>query len=461
MKEKKLIVSGSLIKDGIDIKVLSKHFKIKYPLQVWNKTPQDVKKMLLDNLTFGDTHFLPITLGYGRVSYNTRLPVAETFLYRNQMMDMLKSEKFDHAPYLSYIKQFYNLEYDFSTEKSSPFADSQKVRKKNKKPIAIIPFTFGKESLTSFAICRELGISPILVYSQEPSQPHEEAYKKRKLKELEEKFGVITHYVENGPGLFRYDTAFNKKKGTEVGWGSQTTLIGLQMIPFVYAYNADYMLFGSEYLNNEYEWKDGWKVFLSADQTTFFTQEQDMLIRLLTHDTCRVHSTLEPMEEVNIFYMLHHRYSEIGKYQFSCTAEKPLYEDSQWCHTCYKCARMYLFAKVCDIDPSSIGFKKDLLNEKGLFSNYFGAESKSGSSDELDFCFYVLYKKGVKSPYVELFKKQKLAGLKPWKTHYWPLFTHMQPHLNLPPAHKNDMEHIFTEELSLFKKKIHILRVKN
>ena len=161
-------------------------------------------------------------------------------------------------------------------------------------------------------------------------------------------------------------------------------------------HKADLMLFGSEYLNNYYDIHDGWKIFISYDQTSFFTKEQDIMVRLLSNNHCSVRTTLEPMDQISIFYLLHKRYPEIGKYQFSCTAEFPLYHGSQWCHKCYKCSRMFLFARCCEVDPYSIGFKKDLLNEPGLFDNYFGTSITSGTSQELDFCFFML---GVTKPF--------------------------------------------------------------
>lgn len=448
-REKTLFVRGTLVSNGIQITVEKKDFVIEYPSEIWAQMPAAAKEVLLDNLTFGNTHFLPLTLGYSRIQYNTRFPVAESFLFRNQLLDMTKSEEWDNAPLLSYLKQFYNLEFDFAL--GSPVLPPAPQKPKTKQPVAIIPFSFGKESLATFALCRELGIKPVLVYSQEPSMAFEEVYKKEMLKKFSKEFGVDVYFAKNGPGLFRYDAAFKKKCGTEVGWGSQTTLLALQMLPFVYAYGAQYILFGSEYLSNEYHFNKGWKVFICYDQTSFYTQEQTAMIRLLTKDACTVKSSLEPIDQINIFDLLHRRYPEIGKYQFSCTAEAPLYKDSQWCHTCYKCSRMFLFARTVDIDPFSIGFKKDLLNEPGLFVNYFGKEHKSGSTHELDFCFYALAKKGVKSRYVEQFKKIKLKKMPPWKELYRE-FTTLRPSLNLPEAYQEKIFAIFQTELDGLKK---------
>ncbi len=449
--EKVLSVNGRLTKNGIAITVKNRDFLVEYPIEIWKKVPAEAKQMLLDNLTFGDTHFLPLTLGYDRIKYNTQFPLVESFLFRNQMMDMTKSEEWDDAPLLSYLKQFYNLEFDFKPGTPAFPKEFPKSKIKKKQPIAVVPFSFGKESLTTVAMCLELGIKPILVYSQEPSMAYEETYKRKKLEEFGKKFKVDTYFVKNGPGLFRYDAAFSKKRGTEVGWGSQTTLIALQVLPFVYAYNADYIFFGSEYLSNESHLNNGWKVYICYDQTSFYTLEQDAMIRLLTHGQCEVKASLEPIDQLNIFDLLHLRYPKFGQYQFSCTAEAPLLKDSQWCHKCYKCARMYLFARVVGLDPATIGYKKDLLNEPGLFENYFGKDHKSGSSYELDFCFYALAKKGNTSKYVERFRKEKMSKMPPWSTFY-KHFTSIRPWLNLPAKYDKKILKIFTSELNHLKK---------
>lgn len=448
--EKVLEINGRLVKNGIAITVKNRDFIIEYPVDIWKKFPADAKQMLLDNITFGDTHFLPITLGYTKAKYNTQFPMVESFLFRNQLMDMTKAELWDHVPTLTYLKQFYNLDFDF--KHGSPTFSSAPVSKiKNKQPVAIVPFSFGKESLATVAMCLEIGIKPILVYSQEPSMEYEEKYKRKKLAEFGKKFKVDTYFVKNGPGLFRYDEAFKQKPGTEVGWASQTTLIALQVLPFVHAHNADYIFFGSEYFVNEFHYRDGWKVFESYDQCSFFTMEQDTMIRLLTRGRCRVKATFEPIDQINIFDILHRRYPEMGKYQFSCTAQSPLLKDSQWCHKCYKCSRMYLFARTIGLDPASIGFKKDLLNEPGLFDNYFGKVIESGNKYELDFCFYSLLKRGDTSLYVKKFEKTRLNKMQPW-VDYYNHFTAIRPWMNLPEKYDKKMLKIFQTELDGLKK---------
>ena len=448
MLRKTLTVDAKITDFGISIELLGKSFEIEYPKGIWEMVPSKEKQVLLENITFANTHYLPLFLGGNKISYNTRFPLLESYFFRNQVCDLMDCETADDKPHLSYVKKLYNLDYEFREGPSTAPDETCVVREKNEsQDVAILPFTFGKESLASFAMCLELGIKPVLVYCEEPVQPFESEYKLKRLEEIRKKYGVPVYHIKNGAGLFRYGKAFPNVERTEVGWGSQTTILAMMMIPFVYAHGAKYIFFGSEYANNEYEMKRGWKVFHSYDQTTFWTNQQDSIVQILTLDSCRVRSTFEPIDEPNIFYMLHHRYPELSGYHFSCFAENSLVGDSQWCHNCYKCSRMFILAKACGIDPARIGFVEDILQKEGMFDHYLGSKYATGSAFDLDFAFYSAMKKGVKSPYIEKFEKLRMPEMKPWDWHI-DYFTKLKPNYNLPEKYRDGIIKIFEDELS-------------
>src|SRR3989338_5195061 len=114
VKEKTLFVNGKFFRNGIEISVKGKRFAIEYPPAIWRKTPPEIRQLLLENLTFGNTHYLPITLGYTRIRYNTALPILEPLLFRNQAISIIKAEKYDRVPPLTYLRQFFNLQFDFA-----------------------------------------------------------------------------------------------------------------------------------------------------------------------------------------------------------------------------------------------------------------------------------------------------------------------------------------------------------
>jgi len=247
MNSLSITVKGKLTKTGIVLRVLKRDYAIIYPQSVWNKIPMQLKEVLKDNLIYGNTHYLPLMLdAHETIHYDINFPIFESFIYRNELHDVIICEKSDNKAPLSYLKKYYNLEFIFKNHISAmPAYEKIPI---GKKPKAILPFTFGKESLLTYALCLELGIEPILVYSQEPAHPYEENYKKDLLKKFEKKFKIKTYFIENQPGLFRYGKAFDLKTFTDLGWGTQTTLLALLTYPLAYLHGAQYILFGSEYI---------------------------------------------------------------------------------------------------------------------------------------------------------------------------------------------------------------------
>lgn len=439
----------SINKTGLKIKVDTDEYVIKYPDNLWSDLSSSVKNVLAEHLTFTNTNYLSVLYNEPILTYNTRRPILEPFLFKNQLFDMIFSEKVDNADHLEYVKRCYNTKFEFLDGPSSFISSNEIPSYTNADSIAIVPFSFGKESLTTVALAEELGIKPILMYVQEPTQGYEDAYKKIALNKLSQIFGFSNHRIINQPALLRSGVARHGKVTSEVGWGTQTTDYIFYALPLILRYQAQMIFFGSEYSNNEFGYRKGWRFYPSFDQTTEWSQHQNNIARMLTDGRTSVNTTFEPLEEIHIMYMLHHRYPELGKLQFSCFAEQPLYKNSQWCHNCYKCTRMFIFALACNIDPYSIGFKKNLMQEKNMFNHYFGNETKTGSNMELDFVFSVLSKKNISSPYVDEFRKKKLKHVKPYNW-YLEHFGNLAPYQCLPKKYEKKMISIFKSELKSF-----------
>ena len=449
----KLNIARKITSRGIDVVVENQKFSIVYPGKVWQELPKPLKELFSDNITFAETNFLPIMLDKKGANYNFGYPLGEPFLFKNQLFDMLDCERSDSVPHLSYLKRFYNLEFNYlpDQEKSPKPGDIEQWNRSKVK--AVLPFSFGKESLTTFALCLELGIEPILVYCQEPVQPYEEKYKLNKLKLLAKEFNVQTYFIKHQPGLFRYGRAFNLKEKTELGWGSQTTLLSLLVLPFVYRHQAQYILTGSEYLNNDISFKAGWKIFYSTDQTAEMSLAKNALIGVLTNQQCAVKNSLEPLEELLIFFFLIHRYPKIAPYMFSCMAEKPLIGGSQWCHKCHKCNQMFLNAVACGFDPAKLGFKENLLESSRFFEECFADPWKVFLPDpDLEFAFMIALRRGLKFRCLKAFQKIVLPRVgKKW-SYYNNFFTSLKLADNLPLPYRGRMIKIFQEEIDCFKK---------
>jgi len=439
---KVLKIKSSLITNGISINVKNKDYALEYPHEIWTKTPEEVKIFLQEHITVANTHYLPLMLDYSQIDYDIPIPFFEPFLFKNQLYDMLYCEDVDKTFRLKYLQKFYNWEYKFKKSNSQILNNINIQNFKHDKPVAIIPFSFGKESLATLGLCLELDIEPILVYVQEPSQPYEEMAKKEMLNELSSVFKIKSYYIKNDPGLFRYGRAFNLKKQSEIGWGTEATTFLLLMLPFIFAYGANMVLFGNEYTNNESYIKNGWRVFSSYDQHPDWVFQQNNMLSSITANKTQVKTMLEPLEESSVFYILHNRYPKLAKYQFSCHARQPLTNNSHWCHVCSKCWFNNALALSFGLDNTSLGFKKDFIYDTKFFEKQIKPRIKD--DPELQFIHIALKLRGIDLGF------NKIKNLHQWNW-YKDRYTILKPAIHLPNKYIDKLDQIFKKEVESMK----------
>jgi len=159
---------------------------------------------------------------------------------------------------------------------------------------AIISFTSGKESLLTLALCRELGLEPVLINVTEPSNTHEHKHKIEILRDLNREFGIRYHSVPHEVGLF-HDAKWMGARPTSLGWGNQLMYYLFIYLPFIFHHRARYLFYGNEAscdketLNNE-----GFRANYCYDQSSHWTIQQDIIMRALTGGSARVGSLVGP-----------------------------------------------------------------------------------------------------------------------------------------------------------------------
>ena len=167
--DKKLHITAQITNSGLTIELLKKKYQTVYPKKIWQKTTPIFKIALLENFVFGICEVVPVILNKVKTVVNFKRPILENLFFRNQLYDITDCEKGDNKPPLHYLKKFYNLDWQFASGNST-IPQSKDTTKNTNHKTAIVPFTFGKESLVTAGLCRELGIKPILVYCEEPAQ---------------------------------------------------------------------------------------------------------------------------------------------------------------------------------------------------------------------------------------------------------------------------------------------------
>ena len=198
------------------------------------------------------------------------------------------------------------------------------------------------------------------------------------LRELQRKFGVNYHIVQHDVGIF-HDANRMGFNETSLGWGNQLMYYMFIHLPFIFHYRTKYLFFGNELDCDRELVHEGFRANFCYDQTSFWTKQMDVMLRLMTGGSTRVGSLVGPLNEIAIMKCLHEGFPELSKYQMSCFCEEASTKNHRWCCNCSKCARNFAFLKALNIDVKEVGFWQDMFQEK-LLSNFsvFNGDDTTG-----------------------------------------------------------------------------------
>ncbi len=437
-------------KKGLLLRLNGKKLPIIYPEKIWRTYPKEKKEALKDNLAYTATFFVPIMLQKEQIDFETARPLMETFAFKNGIYDMSFSAHVDGRSSVAYVKQFMNV---------TPVFNEERVRipkithKKNKKEEhVIIPFTFGKESLLTYAITKEIGLVPHLVYVLEPAHQKEARQKKNLITRFKKETGVEVEVIEYGPGLLRYGALWNLK--TELGWGLQTTDYTLLSLPIAEYYGATWIFLGNEYSCRDAS-KDEEGVlthWAGYDQHPDWAAQQSIIATLISGRKITVTSIVEPLHEIAEMKILHKRYPNLAKFQSSCSGYENHGKNRRWCEQCEKCACVFTFLAALGINPKTTGFRQNLFDEKHtrLFQNLFDKKNKDlfyGNAEEMGLALSLAKKRGWKGRVIEKHSKQ-IGKMKNKKSDdLASVYLHPQPSKYFPKQFSKKIEKIFKEEL--------------
>jgi len=371
-KENYLEVNASYTDDSIRVKINGKEHDIKYPENIWRHLDEPIKKSIVDHIAFLSTNYLPLVLKKKGIIYDTRLPMMDCFSFKSMLFDLPSSAVLDGKNTVNYTRHYFNLDFVFSPEE--PIVWSKGFEPSN---AAIISFTSGKDSLLTLAVCRELGLEPILINVVEPSNTYEYKHKIEILRGLNREFGIKYYTVPHEMGLF-HDAKYMSSEETSLGWGNQLLYYLFIYLPFVLHHKARYLFYGNEFsCDKEVVNAEGFRTNFCYDQSSHWTRQLDIAMRLLTNSSTKVGSLVGPLNEIAIIKCLHQGFPDLAKYQMSCFCDIPVAEGHRWCCNCSKCARNYAFIKAMGGDVEKLGFWRDMFSEdcQKFFSIWGGEET--------------------------------------------------------------------------------------
>ncbi len=398
-------------RSGVEIKIKRKKYRVSYDRRIWEKFPKSLHKVFADSLTYITTWHLPL-VEKAKLVYHFNHPLIEPVFFKILLysipMNIFESKNVTTSELL---KKFYNV--NFQTQfKGLNFPYSGKKVKKQLKERAIVFFSFGKDSLLTYGLLQELGVSPILVFMKEPQSAIENAHKRKLADRFYKKFEEEIEFFPLSIGRLRQET--------DMAWGWDIILsqYAFILVPYYFYYQARYLFFGNERSCNFFTTdKENYLINPVFEQSVSSMQLLQSIPKLFFIQT-HIGSLIEPINEIFITYILHRRYPDIARFQMSCFSEEEEAKKKRWCGVCEKCARIYIFFKALGISPERVGFyNNDMLSAKkeGLYVIFNNGQEKSAygesglGKDEQLLAFYLAYKNGVRGELIDKFKSLYLA----------------------------------------------------
>lgn len=444
-------VSARVLESGFAVQINDKTIRMKYPPSIWNRFPKSHQKILTQNMAFGLTFQLPyLYTTVRRMLYSMPVPLSESFFFKGLAMALpstaiMQSQK-DERITSNLLRKLYDIDYVFSSHK----ADIPAYNRTSIDNRAIMPFTFGKDSLLTFALARELGTRVYPVYISEPYSPYEEMAKKLLSEPFRREFHTQINFLRNTLGVLREPSGW-------FGWELQLTQYSLMLLPYVYARRAGYILFSNEQsCDDTIIDEDGFRYNPVYEQSHGWLLQNSLMASIVGGNSLSIGSLLEPIHEIAIIKILHSRYPAIGKYQTSCDLPEKPKTDGRWCENCSKCARMYIYLLAHGISPKTVGFKHDLMRAKYhhlyiIFGSSrikeFGYDQSEAGRDEQILAFLLAYKRGIRGPVMTMFRRRFLTYARKHEKHLRKNFFGVHSTRTIPQDIKPRVVRIYHQEL--------------
>lgn len=416
-------VNANILPKGMQINFFNHSFdrklEVEFPEEVWNNFPKSLKNIWAQNLAYLATIELALMFKEKEINYNYPFPLFKPFFDELFMKSFTYSGDVDCEQSFKYIKDLINLNSHFS-EKLIP-AEFQAPIVKDK---SINTLTFGKESLLSLGLAREIGLDPQPVtvidedlnveWRGEVALSFTNKHLLNLIPQIEKELKVKVGMVNNSICKLRCNVEWDLDD-TDLGSANVITEFAFMCLPFNYYHQAKYLVFGNENsCNKHYYSKDGVRCYAVYDQSPDWFKHLNALLNIMALGKIQAVSLVQPLHEMAVAKVLYQRYPHLAKYQMSCHADDPGAEHNRWCNNCSKCATCFAFMKGLGFDPHFVGLKDLFKKEyKPLFSLFNtrkdiaqGYYTMQLARDEQLLAFHLAAKRGAQGELIDLFQKE-------------------------------------------------------
>ena len=460
-KSKPIIISYQDKTNGFDFDISGIKYSLVYPKNIWAGLSSPAKNILIKNFIYSRTAPLGVVLDQSSI-YNFPQPFLKNFIDWGLTSDLPRISEdltIDTAKLARAFESYKNKKNKFlpTSRRETKLAPQKRTRGSR----AILALSFGKDSLLSYGLAKEIGLKCFIAsVDDEIAKFDSTDYKfKRQIfaefqKEQKEKINFLKDDVDFKEKVDQLIS--NKKiqkKAEDLEQANAMITFILELLPFAYYYQAKYIILGNEKnFDDSFVNKFGVKAFPSYDQTTGYAKKANRELDKLTDSNLQAVSLVEPIYNLAEMKILYSRYPHLLKYMMSCAPEGD--SEDRWCYDCPMCAKAFLYSMAVGGDPKKIGLNKNLFAKKyqplypllaKKITRYY--EKPPAVREEQLLAFLLAYRRGVKGELMEIFKRKYLEEAEKKEKQLRKKFFGIHQPINIPKDIKNKLLKIYQEEL--------------
>jgi hypothetical protein len=443
-------IQSRICKDGFKIRI-SKNYSIRYPSeQMWSALNEKTRLSLKDNITY--LKMAPYAaLVKEPIVFNTREPILKDFIDKCIRKDLPRFAFEDKLPVANLRKSFRNS--DFKFRKGSPIIPEENIEPGEG---GVLAFSFGKESLLSYSVMKELGI-PVKPVYVEDTWDAELYHKKALMDNFEKEFGdKVEVMVDEFDNSSEDPLLCHVKTRGLYGCGAMNGYM-LMLLPFAHHFGMNSIVFGNEHNFNEFFRNEEQRTcYPSYEQSSAWMMNQNKMLGKMTNGKVGLRSYVEPLYSVGEMKVLLNRYPKVSKYLMSCIHDPYEDHENKWCQGCSACITVFLYTAALGHNPKKLGFTIDLFRkESKKLYRLFNERQKSAYDKAKEvrdgqlFAFYLAYKNKFKGYLIDEFKKKFLKEAIERQEELVKKYLGIHRSVTIPRKYKSNLLSIYREELDV------------
>ncbi len=423
---------------------------VDYGLPLIKKMGVASAQALAENFAYCRTR--PLGLYFPKMHYEGVLPVSKKLVDSGIKKDLARISFMTDVNLSNLRKKMFSARLLFAQNKINNKILPQLPTQQEK---TILSLSFGKDSLLSYALAKELNLKITNVFISEAGigkgDPEYE-FKIKIIKQFSREQKEAVLIIKDST-----DDFFDKKKIPEMhedlAGANAMFAFTLEIIPVAFANQAKYIILGNEKNLDDYlHHSQHERTYPSFDQSAVYMKQENKNLKKLTNGSIQAISLIKPLYNIAEVQILNSRYPHLLKYSMSCSSDH--IKNQKWCCACVSCSWGFLYTAALGFKAELVGLQNNLFDKKyfnlySIFNNTPRSiyEKPVHIQEEQKLAFLLACQNGAKGYAIDLFKKKFLKKTQKQEKKLRKKFFSTYSMEQIPAHLRSKLKQIFNQEL--------------